>query len=70
MTRQRSSGIHTLSNDPAANSLANVRASSRSVFARACRIPVSPGETTITRPTCGSMIRAISHALPVTSNTT
>ena len=32
--------------------------------------PVSLGETTTTRATCGSMIRAISHALPVTSNTT
>ena len=35
ITRVRSSGIHTLSNDPAANSLASVRASRRSVFARA-----------------------------------
>src|SRR3954454_3232653 len=33
-------------------------------------MPVSLGETTITRLTCGSMIRAISHALAVTSNTT
>src|SRR3954468_9390082 len=33
-------------------------------------MPVSLGETTITRATCSSMIRAISHALPVTSNTT
>ena len=31
---------------------------------------MSLGETTITRATCGSMIRAISHALPVTSNAT
>src|SRR5687768_10180597 len=30
-------------------------------------MPVSLGETTITRATCGSMIRAISHALPVTT---
>ena len=70
IARVRSSGIHTLSNDPAASNLASVRASSRSVFARACRMPVSLGETTTTRATCGSMIRAISHALPVTSNTT
>jgi len=70
IARVRSSGIHTLSNDPAASSLASVRASRRSVLARAWRIPVSLGETTITRLTCGSMIRAISHALPVTSNTT
>ena len=40
------SGIHTASSDPAASSLANVRASSRSVFARAWRIPVSDGLTT------------------------
>jgi len=33
-------------------------------------MPVSLGETTTPRATCGSMIRAISHALPVTSNTT
>ena len=33
-------------------------------------MPVSLGETTITRATCGSRIRAISHALPVTSNAT
>src|SRR3954466_4014320 len=33
-------------------------------------MPVWLGETTITRATCGSMIRAISHALPVTSNAT
>jgi hypothetical protein len=31
---------------------------------------VSAGLTTITRATCGSMIRAISHAPPVTSNAT
>jgi hypothetical protein len=47
-----------------------VRASKRSVFARAWRMPVSLGETTTTRATCASMFRAISHALPVTSNTT
>jgi hypothetical protein len=33
-------------------------------------MPVSLGETTITRATCGSMIRAIAHALPVTSSAT
>jgi hypothetical protein len=35
ITRQRSSGIHTASSSPAHNNLASVRASSRSVFARA-----------------------------------
>ena len=64
------SGDHTASSSPAANSRASVRASSRSVFARAWRIPVSAGLTTTTRATCGSRIRAISHALPVTSNAT
>ena len=51
ITRVRSSGIHTLSNDPAANNFASVRASRRSVLARAWRMPVSLGETTITRLT-------------------
>ena len=69
-TRQRSSGIHTDSSSPDHNSLANVRASSRSVFARACVIPVSSGLTTTTRSTCGSRIRATSQQLPVTSNAT
>ena len=55
---------------PPHNNRANVRASSRSVFARAWRIPVSAGLTTTTRATCGSRIRAISHALPVTSSAT
>jgi hypothetical protein len=35
ITRQASSGIQTASSPPAANSFANVRASSRSVFALA-----------------------------------
>src|ERR1035437_4697953 len=69
-TRVSSSGIHTASSSPDHNSLANVLASKRSVFARACVIPVSPGETTITFATYGSRILTISHALPVTSNTT
>jgi hypothetical protein len=69
-TRQRSSGIHTDSSSPDHNSLASVRASSRSVFARARVIPVSSGLTTITRSTCGSRIRATSQQLPVTSNAT
>jgi hypothetical protein len=59
----RSSGVHTPSNWPAHNSLASARASRRSVFARAWRMPVSLGETTITRATCGSMIAAIAHAV-------
>ena len=70
IARTRSSGVHTPSSSPAHSSLANARASSRSVFARAWRMPVSLGETTITRATCGSRIRAISHALPVTSSAT
>ena len=70
ITRQRSSGIHTDSSSPRESNVASVRASSRSVFARACTIPVSSGETTITRSTCGSSSRATSHALPVTSNAT
>jgi hypothetical protein len=64
------SGIQTASSDPAANNRASVRASSRSVFARAWRIPVSDGLTTRTCATCGSIIRAISHAFPVTSSAT
>jgi hypothetical protein len=68
--RQRSSGIHTAASSPAHNSLARARASSRSVFARACVIPVSSGLTTTTRFTCGSRIRATSQQLPVTSNAT
>ncbi len=70
IARIRSSGIQTESSCPAQSSFANARASSRSVFARACRMPVSDGDTTITRATCGSMMRAISHALPVTSSAT
>jgi hypothetical protein len=46
-----------------------VRASRRSVFARAWRIPGS-GETTITRATCCSRMRAISHEFAVTSSAT
>ena len=42
---------------PAHSSLANALASRRSVFARAWRMPVSFGETTITRATCASRIR-------------
>jgi hypothetical protein len=69
-TRVHSSGDHTASSSPVASSLASFRASNLSVFARACRIPVSAGLTTTTRATCGARIRAISHALPVTSNAT
>ena len=64
------SGIQTASSSPAASSFARVRASRRSVFARAERIPVSVGETTITSPTWGSIRRLISQALPVTSSAT
>jgi hypothetical protein len=42
-TRQRSSGLHTDSNSPDHNNLANVRASSRSVLARARVIRCRPG---------------------------
>ena len=66
ITRQRSSGDQTASSSPAANSLASVRASRRSVFARAWRIPVSAGLTTTTRATWRSRIRATSQALPLT----
>ena len=70
ITHVARSGIQTASSDPAANSLASVRASSRSVLARAWRIPVSDGLTTSTCATCDSRMRAISHALPVTSSAT
>jgi hypothetical protein len=66
-TRQRLSGIHTASSPPCQSSLASARASSLSVFVRACAIPVSSGETTITFCTCGSRIRATSHEPPETS---
>jgi len=69
-TLVRSSGLQTASSSPPHNSLASVRASSRSVLARACRIPVSFGDTTTTRATCGSKIRATSQALPHTSSAT
>src|SRR5215218_5219961 len=69
-TRQRSSGIHTDSSSPDHNSLASVRASSRSLLARARVIPVSSGLTTTTHSTWGSRIRATSQQLPVTSNAT
>jgi len=69
-TRQRSSGIQTDSSSPDHNKRASVRASSRSVFARACVIPVSSGLTTTTRSTCDSRIRATSQQLPVTSKAT
>jgi hypothetical protein len=64
ITRQRSSGVRTASSSPAHSSFANARASNRSVFARAPAIPVSAGLTTRTFATCGSRIRAISHAQP------
>jgi hypothetical protein len=70
IARVHSSGIPTASSSPAASSLASVRASRRSVFARARLMPVSCGLTTTTCATCGVMIRAISAALPVTSNAT
>ena len=68
--RVSSSGAHTPSSSPAHNNRATVRASSRSVFARACAIPVSPGLTTTTLATGGSRIATIAHAPPDTSNAT
>jgi hypothetical protein len=68
--RVASSGSHKPSSEPEANSFASARASSRSVFARAWRMPVSLGLTTSTLATCGSMMRAISQAFPVTSSAT
>jgi len=68
--RQRSSGIHTASSSPFHNRLANVCASSLSVLALALAIPVSSGDTTTTRLTCGSSSRTTSQQLPVTSNAT
>jgi hypothetical protein len=49
IARTRSSGIQTASSEPAQSSFASARASRRSVFALAWRMPVSDGETTITR---------------------
>ena len=65
-----SGGIHTASSSPVHSSLASVRASSRSVFARACEMPVSPGETAMTFFTCGASSLTISRELPVTSSAT
>jgi hypothetical protein len=70
MTCVSRSGIQTGSSSPAASSRARLRASRRSAFARAPRIPVSVGETTITSATCGSTIRLIAQAEPVTSSAT
>ena len=70
MTHVQRSGTHTASSSPAASNRASVRASSRSVFARAWRMPVSAGETTITRATCPWRMRAISHEFAVTSSAT
>jgi hypothetical protein len=70
MTQVSRSGIQTASSSPEASSFASVRASSRSIFARAWRIPVSAGLTTTTRAKRGSSSRAISQALPVTSSAT
>ena len=49
IARVHSSGTHTASSSPAASSLASVRASRRSVFARARPTAVSCGLTTTTR---------------------
>jgi hypothetical protein len=70
ITQVSRSGIQTASSPPEASSFASVRASRRSVFARAWRIPVSAGLTTRTRSTRGLSSRAISQALPVTSSAT
>jgi Transposase, Mutator family len=70
IARDHSSGIQTASSSPAANSLASVPASSRSVLALARPIPVSCAPTIMTCATCGAIIRAISAALPVTPSAT
>jgi hypothetical protein len=59
-----------VSSDPAASSLAN-RQRVEAVGLRP-RLPDArvAGADHTTRATCASMIRAISHALPVTSNAT
>src|SRR6266508_1214384 len=66
-----SSGTQTAGRKPPASSFASVRASILSVFAPACVIPLTAfGFASTTRPTCGSMIRAIPSALPVASSAT
>ena len=56
---------------PAASSLASVaRVEAVGLRPRLADPGVTAGVTTTTRATCGSRIRAISHALPVTSNAT
>jgi hypothetical protein len=69
IARVHSSGIHRIEL-AGGEQLASVRASKRSVFARARLMPVLRGLTTTTCATCGAMIRAVSAALPVTSNAT
>ena len=62
---------HTAGRKPPASSCASVRASILSVFAPARVIPLTAfGFANTTRPTCGSMIRAIASALPVASGAT
>jgi hypothetical protein len=66
-----SSGSQTAGRKPPASSCASVRASILSVFAPARVMPLTAlGFASTTRPTCGSMIRAIRSALPVASNET
>ena len=66
-----SSGSQTAGRKPPASSFASVRASILSVFAPARVIPLTAfGFASTTRPTCGSMIRAIPSALPVASSAT
>ena len=66
-----SSGSQTAGRKPPASSFASVRASILSVFAPARVIPLTAfGLASTTRPTCGSMIRAIPSALPVASSAT
>jgi hypothetical protein len=66
-----SSGNQTAGRKPPASNCASVRASILSVFAPARVIPLTAfGFAITTRPTCGSMIRAISSAFPVASNAT
>jgi hypothetical protein len=62
--------VHTASSSPFHSKVASVRASILSVFARACAVPVSSGETTTTRWQRPSNRLATSHAELETSITT
>jgi hypothetical protein len=65
-----SSGVHTSGRNPAASSLASVRASSLSVFADRVAFLTAFGLASTTRSTWGATIRAIATAFPVASSAT